>query len=253
VIQTHGFVRDKFYLDGPWTSAFAARPLACRNIVVLQVGYSSENDDQAYLNTPKEGPRAMAVLEGAVDFLDATESIDKTRVGIIAFSRTVFGVSYTLTHSAYHFAAVTLADGFDGGYLQYLAYPQSALKDAVYVNGGVPAGESLLMWFRNSPEFNLDKVKSAVRIEAYGRMSLVSGWERFSMLSHLEKPVDYIYIPGGVHILVKPWDRWVSQQGNVDWFTFWLNNEVDNNPEKRAQYERWNGLQSPSGIMNGDR
>jgi dipeptidyl aminopeptidase/acylaminoacyl peptidase len=253
VIQTHGFVKDKFYLDGPWSSAFAARPLACKNIVVLQVGYSVDNDDAQYLNTPREGPRAMAVLEGAVDFLDATETIDRNRVGIIAFSRTVFGVSYALTHSAYHFAAVTLADGFDAGYLQYLAYPQSPLGDAVYVNGGIPAGDSLLLWFRDSPDFNLDKVKSAVRIEAYGRMSLVSGWERFSMLSHLGRPVDYIYIPGGVHILAKPWDRKVSQQGNVDWFAFWLNDEVDGNPEKRAQYERWIRLRSRSSTSIGDK
>jgi len=242
VIQTHGFVNGKFYVDGPWSSAFAARPLACQGIVVLQVGYATANDDAQFVNTTMEGPRAMAVLEGALDFLDRTGVIDRSRVGIIAFSRTVYEVSYTLTHSSYRFAAVTLADGFDGGYLQYLAYPQSPLVDAAYVNGGPPVGNGLQLWLRNSPEFNLDKVHSPVRLEAYGRLSLISGWERFSMLSHLGRPVDYVYIPGGIHILVKPWHRNVSQQGNVDWFTFWLKGEVDPDPEKRGQYDRWFAL-----------
>jgi hypothetical protein len=31
----------------------------------------------------------------------------------------------------------------------------------------------------------------------------------------------------------------VSQQGNVDWFTFWLKNEEDPDPAKREQYIRW--------------
>ena len=242
VIQTHGFVSKKFYTDGPWTSAYAARPLACKGIVVLQIGYATANDDTKYVNTTEEGPRAMAVLEGAIDYLDRTGVIDRTRVGILAFSRTVYDVAYTLTHSSYRFAAVTLADGFDGGYLQYLSYPQSPLGDAVYVNGGPPAGDSLRLWFRNSPEFNLDKVHSPVRLEAYGRLSLISGWERFSMLSHLGKPVEYVYIPDGVHILVKPCDRMISQQGNVDWFTFWLKGEVDPDQEKRSEYERWSAL-----------
>ena len=55
------------------------------------------------------------------------------------------------------------------------------------------------------------------------------------------KPVELIYLPDAVHILVKPWERLTSQQGDVDWFYFWIKDENDSS--KRKQYDRWNDLQ----------
>jgi len=51
-----------------------------------------------------------------------------------------------------------------------------------------------------------------------------------------------IYIPHGTHILEKPWERAVSQQGTVDWFDFWLNGHQDPDPTKAEQYHRWREL-----------
>src|SRR5208337_870428 len=121
VIQTHGFQEDRFWIDGPWSSAFAAQPLAARDIVVLQVGSSSNpSENRKYTNTPGEAPRQMAGYEGAIDYLDERGLIDRNHVGIIGFSRTVSYVSYTLTHSKYQFTAATLADGFDAGYVNFM-------------------------------------------------------------------------------------------------------------------------------------
>jgi dipeptidyl aminopeptidase/acylaminoacyl peptidase len=241
VIQTHGFLPTKFWIDGPWNSAFAAQPLANRGFVVLQVGHSTDPaEDQKYMNTPQEAKRQQAAYEGAIDFLDQKGLIDISRVGIIGFSRTVFYAAYTLTHSKYHFAAATLADGMDAGYFQYRAYPSSV--DERLLNGGPPVGKSLSLWLVNAPGFNLDKVDAAVRIETYGHGSVLEGWEWFQGLAELEKPVDFIYLPDGVHTLVKPWERMVSQQGNVDWFSFWLKHEEDPDPDKAEQYARWREL-----------
>jgi len=43
-------------------------------------------------------------------------------------------------------------------------------------------------------------------------------------------------------VLVKPGERLVSQQGNVDWFTFWLKGEEDLSPGNDAELERWRNL-----------
>jgi hypothetical protein len=56
------------------------------------------------------------------------------------------------------------------------------------------------------------------------------------------KPVDFLYFPNATHLLVKPSDRLASQQGNVDWFSFWLKGEEDPDPAKKPQYERWRRL-----------
>jgi dipeptidyl aminopeptidase/acylaminoacyl peptidase len=242
VIQTHGFDKDRFWIDGPFTSAFAAQPLAGKGIVVLQVGHPVEpGKHPSVTNTVEEGPREMAAYEGAIDELDRQGLIDRNRVGIIGFSRTAFRVGYTLTHSKYPFAAATLADGFEGGYVNYVLF-QGA--DSVAVNGGLPSGSALAVWLKNSPGFNLDKVTAPIRVEEYAYGSVLGGWEWFSGLSFREKPVDLVWIPFGTHLLVKPWERLVSQQGNVDWFDYWLQGRSDPDPAKREQYRRWDAMRA---------
>jgi dipeptidyl aminopeptidase/acylaminoacyl peptidase len=240
VIQTHGFAKDEFWINGPWNSAFAAQPMAARDIVVLQVGHATEKgSDGKAAGTPREAPRQMGVYEGAIDYLDDQGVIDRTRVGIIGFSRTVYSVEYTLTHSAYDFAAATVADGFDGGYLQYLVNPY-AKREWMTVNGGDPFGATFELWRENSPSFTVERLRTPVRMEGYGGIAAVLGnWEWYAKLVFLDRPVDLIYLPDGTHLLVKPWERLASQEGNVDWFCFWLKGEVDANPQKAEQYQRW--------------
>jgi len=242
VIQTHGFSKDQFWVNGPWNSAFAAQPLAARDIVVLQIGHGTEPGGyMKHHRSLEEAPREMAAYEGAIDYLDGLGLIDRECVGIIAFSRTQYHVEYTLTHSSYHFRAATLADGFDGGYLQYLVNPFSE-KDHVFVNGGPPFGSTFANWLEHSPTFGVEKVHLPVRIECFG-YGVIGCWEWFSLLTHLGRPVEMINLPDAIHILVKPWERLTSQQGNVDWFCFWLKGEEDHDPSKSEQYARWRELQ----------
>jgi len=240
VLQTHAFLQSEFWINGPWNSAFAAQPLAARGMVVLQIGHATEKGlDGKQQGTVQEAPGQMAAYEGAIDYLDARGLIDRTRVGIIGFSRTVYAVEYTLTHSSYAFAAATAADGFDGGYVQYLVNPYSK-RDWMTVNGGDPFGATFDLWKERSPSFTVDRLRTPVRLEGYGDISAVIGaWEWYAKLVMLGRPVDLIYIPDGTHLLVKPWERLTSQQGNVDWFCFWLKGEMDDDPQKRPQYERW--------------
>ena len=67
-------------------------------------------------------------------------------------------------------------------------------------------------------------------------------WEFFSGLFRQGKPVDFVYLPAAEHVVVKPWERMTSQQGNVDWFCFWLKGEEDPDPTKAEQYARWREL-----------
>jgi dipeptidyl aminopeptidase/acylaminoacyl peptidase len=246
VIQTHGFEQDRFYIDGPYPTAFAAQALAAKGFVVLQVGKEKDDVRTRALWTESEGPHEMALYESAIDYLDGRGLIDRSKIGLIGFSRTCFGVKYTLTHSHYHFAAAVVSDGFDAGYLQYALnenYQGEFAGEIEQMNGGMPYGSGLLSWLRKSPGFNLDKVDTPLRIEALGsRPKILTQWEWFAGLRRLHKPVEMIFISGGAHILQKPRDRFVSQQGTVDWFSFWLNGEEDPDSSKVGQYQRWRQL-----------
>ena len=223
VIQTHGWNPKRFWIDGPYATAFAAQPLAAKEFVVLQL-----EEDLSKTSTPEEPKEEMTAYEGAIDYLDSISLIDRNRVGIIAFSRTGLGVKYTLMHSAYHFGAAIIAEGQDEGYFKYIAYlssdPETA-ADAENINGSVPFGPGLRSWLTNSSDFGLNIVSTPVLLEANSYRTLFYAWEWFVGLFRLGKPVDFIYMPDGAHILVKPWNRMTSQQSTVDWFCFWLKHE----------------------------
>jgi dipeptidyl aminopeptidase/acylaminoacyl peptidase len=246
VIQTHGYDPERFWVNGPWNSAFAAQPLAAEGFVVLQVGDSVEQGgDRKYVNTPAEGPRRMAAFEGAIDELDRRGLIDRDRVGIIGFSRTAFHVAFTLTHSSYKFRAAVLADGFEAGYLGYLLWRTTDFEG---VNGGKPIGLGLNSWFEKCPAFQIEKVATPVRLEYYGPLNFLGGWEWFSRLSLLDKPVDFLWLPRGTHLLVKPWERMASEQGTVDWLRFWLFAESGCKAEAPGACDRYQELAVRSGL-----
>jgi len=237
VIQTHDWWTARFWMDGPWPTAFTAQPLAGKGFFVLQV----PDPDRNVYQTSKEAPRAMAMYESGIDYLDRRGLIDPNRVGIIGFSRTYWSVTYTLTHSKHHFAAATVADGLDGSYFQYMAYPGTA-PSYEQTFGGPPYGKNMSRWLKESPAFLMDKIETPLRVQTLYPLSLLTDWHWYTGLVQLDKPVEMVYIPEGTHILEKPWDRMVSQQGNVDWFCFWLKGEEDPNPAKAEQYRRWREL-----------
>ncbi len=137
VIQTHGFAPKEFSLDGAreWGSAFAARPLTAMGFIVLQLFAFRNQSDHDHFNDNKEfgATREQAgrninvvAIESAIEYLDDQKMIDRQRVGIAGFSRTVSVVAFLLTHSKTQFAAAILVDGIDGGYFQAMAFPQNA-------------------------------------------------------------------------------------------------------------------------------
>jgi hypothetical protein len=238
-------------MDGrdEWSSGFAARPLAAREVVVLQVG--APLDRKAELSgfgaTPEQSVKKvfMSAYEGAIDSLDARGMIDRSRVGISGFSRTVCFAGYALTHSKYRLRAAVLTDGIDCGYFNYLSFAGEAW-DADALNGGHDPfePEGLKQWTSESPGFNLSRVDAAVRLVAFGRPSILQLWEWFVGLGFERRPVDFVEIADAAHLMEKPGDRRVVMQGIVDWFCYWLKDERDPEPGKAAEYARWDRLRA---------
>lgn len=249
VIQTHGFDPHGFWIDGPYSSAFAARPLASQGIVVLQMNDIFFDT----IETPEEPKRAANAYLSAITYLSAQGIIDLKRIGIIGFSRTCLYVKYALTHSSEHFAAAVITDGVDAGYFQYLlSYNANPIlaSDSDAIIGGPPFGPGLSLWVRNSPGFLMDKVRVPVLIQAIGPISILDEWQWFAGLKRLGKPVDLVYLPLGTHVLVKPWDRVVSQQGTVDWFCFWLKGEECGSSANADEFRRWRRLRAEGRVKD---
>jgi hypothetical protein len=153
-----------------------------------------------------------------------------------------------LTHAKYRFAAATLTDGIDCGYFGYLSFPNESW-DVDRLNGGLSpfAKEGYEQWMREAPGFHLDQVTTPVRLVALGSDSILEQWEWYVGLALQGKAVDFVEIPDAVHLLEKPSDRWIAEEGIVDWYCFWLKGEEDDNPRKASQYARWRMLRDLCG------
>jgi dipeptidyl aminopeptidase/acylaminoacyl peptidase len=249
VIQTHGWSRAEFRPDGPSTTAFAAQALAAAGIVVLQIGeFDKLSEFMSVANTPKEASLAVAMYEGAIEFLDAKGLIDRNRVGLIGWSRTCYYVKYAMTHSRYKFGAATVVDGFDEGYLQYVlsAYfgPEFSEHNFEGVYGGPPFGEGLNSWIKNAPDFSFDKIHTPLLIQTIDPIVAMVDLPWLGALRRLRKPVEMILIRDDLHELQRPWDRMISQQGDVDWFRWWLKGDEDPDPAKIEKYARWREMKN---------
>lgn len=248
VIQTHGYLPTQFSLEGVFPTAFAAQPLANLGIAVLQLGIPDPGGEP-YAVSPREPEVYAAGFEGAIDHFVASGLAERSRIGIVGYSRTGWIVEYTLTHSRCRFAAAEVADNFDGSYLQYLLAENGSKAESEADNGARPFGKGLETWIRSAPGFNADKVNTPLRMEIdMGPIErILNAWEMFSNLRALGKPVELFVIPDiqhGAHILQNPAQRLASEGGTIDWFCFWLKGQEDSDPAKAGQYERWRGLRT---------
>lgn len=243
VIQTHGFFSEhEFLMDGAYTTGFAARALAAAGIIVLQM---DDRTDRHIRPATEEATLMGIAFKSAIEHLDSDGFIDPAAVGIIGFSRTSWYVEDALTALPHLFRAATIIDGVDQSYMSYMLFCPSYREcriDHENANDGPPFGEHLRSWLQTAPGFRLNRVDTPLRIEAIGPMSVLGEWETYSSLLQQGKPADLIYLPSGQHILQKPLDRYASEQGNVDWFRFWLKGEEDPDPAKAEQYRRWREL-----------
>ncbi|RDS85060.1 hypothetical protein DWU98_03750 [Dyella monticola] len=255
VLQTEFFYPHEFLVDGPGgiPTAYAARALANKGMVVLQMPPHTLSPSQAdskdltwRYDRDAENPKFVAKMEGAIDELSDRGFIDRTRVGLIGFSRAGMNVQYALTFSKYPIAAATIADSVQATPFAYvldfgIPYPAGMADFEQQMIGAELWGDGIQKWIKRSPAFHLDKVCTPLRLELNGT-HVPEFWDMYVLLKRHQRPVEMIHLPLGAHQLVHPLYRYMSEQGDVDWFAFWLENEVDPDPAKAAQYERWQEL-----------
>src|SRR3546814_9822090 len=81
-----------------------------------------------------------------------------------------------------------------------------------------------------------------------GRAGVVAqGWEMFSRLRYLGKPVEFWAVPNierGSHTLQNPGQLLTLQERAMDWWLYWLKDEREPSETKRRSEEHTSELQS---------
>jgi hypothetical protein len=262
VIQSvHGHMTytDEFNLYGNWGGAgmglgpdlipaYPGQLLAARNIAVLRLWVNPEGSG------PAEGEVRRSAFEIVAKRLGDEGLVDISKVGIVGYSRAGYHVEYTLAHSTFPFAAAIANDNYDPSYIQ------SALSDWRSADANVHKAEAfgsgLYAWLKDAPGFNVENVHSPLLMigQTPGESSFIlSKWEIFSRLRHLDKPVEMYVMPQiarfPTHEIQNPAQIVAIQQRVIDWFCFWLNGDEDRDTSKSDQYERWRELK---GLRDAD-
>lgn len=241
VVQTHNLDRTRFLADGPSAAGFAARPLAARGILVLQV-----DEPGTGAGTPKESPAGAAGYRAAIAQLAAEGLVDPKRVGITTWSHMGPYAMQGLVEDPGQYAAAIFADAAYNGYgeylmnIDYLGSNREAMFRAQV--GPKPFGSGLDVWVKTSAGFQTDRVCAPMFWQIYGASTMIYAWSSYAALRAQDKPVDLLYFRTADHSLLKPPQRVVGQGMSVDWYDYWLNGHKDPAPEKAAQYARWDML-----------
>ena len=245
---------DQFIMESaqPISSSFSAQPLANNGFVVFLAAAPSA-PTTVPRGTPGEFWRmenVVSMVESGVHMLDERGLIDTARLGIGGFSVTSWEVQYILAHSKLRFAAASTADGWNLNYVSYATqnlhgspqgYDMGWTFDHLY--GGPPYGETLANWVAYAPAFNTSRIRTPVLTQSHGDMTVAMEW--FTSLHKLGKPVELYFFPEGKHNLQRPRQRVASQQLNVHWFRFWLQDSVGLSPAYDAgRFARWGALKA---------
>ena len=239
VIQTHGFVQDRFFRVGYSETANAGRALASRGIIVLQLGIPAS--DERPVDLDKAG---VDVYVAAIDFLTSKGIVDPEKVGISGFSFTGLTVASSIAQAPERFAAAVVANADPltwTGYYSYVDSPNHGLVEEMFV-GAPPIGDGLKVWLEKSPSLSTDAIQAAVLVSATDPFHLLSLWDFYAALRYQGKPVELQFIRSGKHSLTKPLHRVAHQELIVDWFDFWLDGDEDDDPRKANQYQRWRNM-----------
>lgn len=188
----------------------------------------------------------LSSLLAEIDAAIATGTVDPTRIGISGLSDGASTVEFAMINS-HRFAAAAVSS---------CCYePRSML-----VNSGPAFSEYLRkMGFpgvtRDDPDFwrpNSFVVSGATTdtplLMQLADSEYIGALETYQALTEYKKPVDVFVFPDEFHVKRQPEHRAAIYARNLDWFAFWLQDTVDPDPSKAAQYARWQAMRQARGA-----
>lgn len=247
VIQTHGFNKNRFLMDGPihMTMPDAAQALANRNIIVVQVPDVSSNV------LGQEDAHLARGINAVIKLLESRGQIDIKKIGITGFSaRGSFAFKMAI-FPKYRPRAIVISDAYGESPLSYAynfgyGFPGMTWLEKAFC-GSMPWGPSQSEWIRRNPYYHLDNLDSAVLISTNtGEPS--DWWDIYAGLRRLNKAAEYQIFRSLQHPPKDAKNALLGQRLVVDWYDFWLNDKEDTNPAKSAQYESWRQLREASRL-----
>jgi hypothetical protein len=216
----------------------------CIDFPVRQIIASKPGAGQMY-------PIMCDIVTSLIKNEDESGLIDRARVGLTGHSLGANVAAYCFSHTK----DITAAALRNGSVLERAhwdlfdtaAWRRDPVK-SVYAQMQMPDP-------RHDPQGHWSQMSSANKASSINTRVLMqisdteylSALPLWSAMHENNKAVEMYVFPKETHRLISPTHELVNDERQLDWFKYWLQDEKDEAPEKRGQYERWDALRAVSG------
>ena len=195
----------------------------------------------------------LKTIEAAVTDLDRSGLIDRARVGMGGLSFGSEVTMWALSHSRLLKAAAIASVHVTPSYYWFNARPgreNFAENLKRYWKLG-PPDEDGAAWRQMSSSADLGAIGAPILMQL-PENEMRQSIELVSKLATARMGELHAF-PLAPHIKVEPRQKLAVYQRNLDWFRYWLKDEIDPDPAKSAQYERWRLLGPKNGAASAAR
>lgn len=245
--------RSDGFLRGGVGNEYPIHPLASEGFFVLSFDRPEKHDVAAKISDPWEFERhhwgkkiweresALSALEAVIEDLVDKALIEPSQVGITGLSDGAETVWYAMIHSEKFAAAAVSGSSWSPSW--YYLLNANARKNYLTYAAELPSPASgdLERWRRISPEFHADQINTPILVQVSAQ-ELVGSASAVGALKDAGQPIEAYVFPDEYHLKWQPKHKLAVYNRTIDWFNFWLRNVEDPNPEKAAQYDRWQKL-----------
>jgi dipeptidyl aminopeptidase/acylaminoacyl peptidase len=236
------------FLRGGTGDEFPIQLLAAKGFAVLSFARpdlepKAETEDELMAATHTDWIDRRSVqssLELSIDLAVATGTVDKDRMGITGFSDGTATTQWALINSPL-FKAASIGSCCEDMY----AFPLGA--GPYFTNWTRKAGRRYLEpgieehWKPLSLILNVDRVNTPILVQT-GDSEYEIGLDVAEVYRTRGKAFELYVLEDEPHVKYQPAHRRAIYARSTEWFQFWLKGEMNCDPAKSAQYDRWKAM-----------
>jgi dipeptidyl aminopeptidase/acylaminoacyl peptidase len=252
LVVTHGWDAKNAFVEDFFQWEFPIQVFAERGYIVLSV-----NETRGEIPVPPyvqgassvgiakeqfyQGYCPLATMEAAAQSVISSGDAEPDKIGIAGYSRGSTVTRFVLSHSTLFSAGSSGesawwdASGFAYG---------TELSRVAYTNllGGSPYDPNAYNnYIAFSPSARARSFAGPL-LQQFTAASASGAVEMDQMLKQAGVPTELTVFADEAHIFWHPGHRAFAMEQNLDWFDFWLLGRRNNQPDKAAQYERWDRM-----------
>lgn len=243
--QSRGFLR------GGTGDEYPIYPLAAQGFAVLSFqnppGAEIQNGMPSWAEANRQNlhnwafrRNVQASIDAGLDLMIKRGIVDPRRIGITGLSDGASTVVFAVLNSNRFSAAAISTCCHEPSTSDFLSGPVASRE---MERLGYPTMRHPVDQFWDAVSFRASgrSVQTPLLMQLADREALLA-LEGFTALKEKKRPVELYIFPDEYHVKWQPAHRKAVYDRSIDWFRFWLKNEIDPASTKATQYQRWEGL-----------